>query len=237
MDLSIVMAFKPDKGLRDRHLAWTLERYKRMFPLAEIIVSADNSATGAAWNGFCKSKHINQGVDAAKNQNILITDIDVILNKEAILAGIAAIEQYCCILPYNVLYKLNAGSSNRVLIRKPVETMPPTPLQRQQKNIIVKNKPQGIHLIRKEDFMKMGGYDERFIGWGSEDSCFQLACRTILEKDIGYMEYDAYHLKHPIMKNRQQERDERVGHLVEKYHEALNDKEKMRAIIEERAKE
>jgi predicted glycosyltransferase involved in capsule biosynthesis len=234
MNLSIVTTYKSDGGLRDKHLAWTVSRYKKMFKNVEIIISEDKTSRKGSWQDFCKSKYINLGVMKAKNDNILITDIDVVLDKQAIVRGIKQLDKYCCILPYNVLYKLNYGTSERVLNESPKIELPKVNLDKQMKVIITQNKPQGIHLIRKSDFIKVGGYDERFIGWGSEDAVFQIACRTILEKEIGYMPYNSYHFKHPIMENRQEERDKRIGELLEKYKNALNNKDEMQKIIAER---
>lgn len=234
MNLSIVITYKSDGGLRDKHLVWTVARYKKMFKNVEIIISEDKTSKGDNWQGFCKSKYINLGVKKAKNEFILITDIDILLEKEAILKGIKQLGGCCCVLPYNVLYKLNFGTSNRILIENPEVILPKVNLNKQMKVVITQNKPQGIHLIKKSDFIRVGGYDERFIGWGSEDAVFQIAYRTILEKEIGYMPYNSYHFKHPIMENRQEERDKRVGDILEQYKNALNNKDEMQKIIAER---
>lgn len=233
IDLSIVVAFKNDGEFRNEHLNWTVSRYKLMFPDAEIIISEDTTSKDGTWNDFCKSKYINLGVARAKNNNILITDVDIVLDKNAILEGIKKLGN-CCILPYNQLVKLNYGTSNRVLSENPTENLPNVNILKQQPIKVSKNKAQGIHLIRKSDFIRVGGYDERFIGWGSEDSAFQMACRTFLEKDIYQLNYNAYHFKHPIVKNRLKDRDERIGELLQQYKNALNNKDEMQKIIAER---
>jgi hypothetical protein len=48
------------------------------------------------------------------------------------------------------------------------------------------------------------------------------------------MPYNSYHFKHPIMENRQEERDKRVGDILEQYKNALNNKDEMQKIIAER---
>ena len=43
-----------------------------------------------------------------------------------------------------------------------------------------RNHHGGLFAIRREDYWKAGGFDERFGSWGSEDTAFWLACETIL---------------------------------------------------------
>jgi glycosyltransferase involved in cell wall biosynthesis len=92
-DLSIVIAFKNDGEFRNRHLNWTVSRYKLMFPDAEIIISEDTTSKDGTWNDFCKSKYINLGVAKAKNNNILITDADIVLEKNAVLDAMKQLDK------------------------------------------------------------------------------------------------------------------------------------------------
>lgn len=58
----------------------------------------------------------------------------------------------------------------------------------------------GVNVVPRSLFEKVGGYDERFRGWGSEDTAFDLACRAL----GGYRELpgEVYHLWHPISADR-----------------------------------
>ena len=52
----------------------------------------------------------------------------------------------------------------------------------------------------KKDFLAIGGYDERFFGWGSEDrDCFNRLKR--FKKEVSVLELDCYHLEHSIKNN------------------------------------
>ena len=52
----------------------------------------------------------------------------------------------------------------------------------------------GTVAIRKDAFWRIGGYDERFVGWGGEDNEFYDRCRTISGWHSGYLPF--VHLWH-----------------------------------------
>ena len=236
MDLSIIVAYRGDDGLRTRQMKWTVRRYREMFPEAEVILSEDKSDQG--WTSFCKSKYINLGVKRSTRSVLLITDIDVVLPRGSILKAVKALDKNCLVVPYNLLYKLSSSSSERILGNLPTKRMPNVPLSLQTAVSLTKRwHPQGISVITRENFDLAGGYDERFVGWGSEDSAFQSAVNTMCEGGFLQLEGIAYHLKHPIVKDRHLLRDQRVGDLVEAYTAARHNKEAMKKIIDGRSQQ
>lgn len=234
MSLGIVIAYKSDKGLRARHAMWTVARYKKMFPHAEIILSEDTESTESDWQGFCKSKWINRGVAKTKASMLLITDIDIVLPLSSIMKCMELAKEKAYVLPYNVLYKMTFGTSGKVLSKPPTVDMPNIQLGNQHKVVLKDRHPQGISVLKRENFERVGGYDERFIGWGSEDAVFQRAVLTMC--DGGMIQFDGYalHFKHGIVKNRQKERDQRIGYAVQEYREAFMNREKMSEILRKR---
>lgn len=235
MNLSIVIAYRPDGGIRDKQCAWTAARYRAMFPTAQIIISKDTSGN-TGWDTFCKSKFINKGVAKARHDNILITDIDVVFVKNAILKGIQNLQDHCAVLPFSVIYYLNKSTAEKILERKPIWQMPKVRLEKQKKRIRIGLKPNGMHLLTKEAWRKSGGYDERYVGWGSEDSAFLASLITMNEKEILRLDAPAYHLWHPLDKTRHRKRDERVTHLTQKYLAAKFDPVTMAKILKEKGR-
>ena len=233
MNLSIIMAYKLDTDIRKRHLRWTAKRYRAMFPKAELLIMKSISE-GIGWTDFRKGVYINKGIERATRDNLLITDIDIVLPKSSILKGIKMLDKYSIVTPYNVIYKLNYKSSNKILFKKPLIQFPTPPLRQQKKQILSPMHPQGIHLITRANALKIKGYDERFIGWGSEDSAFQMAAITLCG---AFTKIDgiALHFKHGIVKDRHKKRDAGInGQLLEKYSEAFEDIDKMKVILAER---
>jgi len=232
MNLSIIITYRPAAPIRKKHLDWTVKRYKKMFPTAELIISEDT--TGKGWTDFQKGIYINKGVCFASKENLLITDIDVVLPKESILKGLELLEKYSLVTPYSILYKLNAGSSKRILSKKPWIALPKVSLKQQKKQVISKDHPQGIHMIKRKDFIKIKGYDERFVGWGSEDSAFQNAAGTLCGS-IHRVQGIALHFKHGIVKNRQKKRDIGInGYWLPIYKKAYGNVAAMKEILKSR---
>ena len=234
MNLSIIMAYKPDGGIRDRHCKWTAARYREMFPAAEIIISTDKSSKAEdGWDSFCKAKYINAGVERAKNNNILITDIDVVFIKNTILKGLDHIKDHCGILPFSVIYYLNRKQTEEILNSKPKWQMPRVKLAQAKKRIRIGLKPNGMHLLTKAAWRKSGGYDERYTGWGSEDSAFLWSLVTMNTKEILRIDGNCYHLWHPLDNTRHRKRNERVTELTQKYIAAKFNPYEMAKILRE----
>lgn len=231
--ISIVIAYKADNGLRTRQMKWTVNRYRKMFPSAEIILSEDKGSKKAGWDGFCKSKYINLGVKKATNETLLITDIDVVLPITSIIRSIKELDAYCCVIPYSEIYRLSFTESDRIMSMRTSSNMPVIK-GKHKKVIIDNNRAQGICVIRKSTFEKVGGYDERFSGWGSEDSAFLKAAKTITGSTVLIHKGFAYHLKHPIVKDRHKLRDQNSGKYLDEYIKAEGNKELMEAIIRKR---
>lgn len=56
----------------------------------------------------------------------------------------------------------------------------------------------GMVIFKRSAFEEVGGWDERFYGWGGEDTAMTYKINKILEKDrCVKMEFNAFHLFHP----------------------------------------
>lgn len=235
LNLSIIIAYKKTSPSREKQKTYTIERYKKMFPTAQIILSESKAVTNNEWEGFSKSLYINLGVKKAVNEYLLLADIDVVLDKNNILQAIKNLDKYCCIIPYDTLYKLNDKESMLIYENTANEKMP-KPNTSTANKVSVANRYQGVMLVKKEEFIIAGGYDERFKCWGSEDGAFIKAIETMTEKPSLRQKGTAYHLNHKINPNRQKLRDINSGIFVHEYDDAFGDKNKMLELIEKRGK-
>lgn len=61
---------------------------------------------------------------------------------------------------------------------------------------VILEQPLGIVAVSRSLLNEVGGFDERFVGWGGEDRAFQFACDTLAGpgERIDAM---SYHLWHP----------------------------------------
>jgi mannosyltransferase OCH1-like enzyme len=197
-NISFIIPYKPDNGPRDKIFNFVYNKYKKDFPNSEFILGEDTSGE----EHFCKSHAVNDGVAKSKGEIIIITDGDLIVDKKVIEKGIAGLRTSPFILPFGYCANLTAKISEEI-----VNGQKFTEPQMRQNNYVVRNIRVGesqwgdklaglIQIITKDLFYQIGGMDERFKGWGYEDTVF---CWRIM-KEIG--DYDIlpndwiYHLHH-----------------------------------------
>lgn len=59
----------------------------------------------------------------------------------------------------------------------------------------------GVIFVHKKSFEKVGGWDERFIGWGGEDNHFEEKLKNLNVPMFSFEKYPAYHLYHEVSDN------------------------------------
>lgn len=59
----------------------------------------------------------------------------------------------------------------------------------------------GVHVVPRRLWDQVGGYDERFVGWGHEDTAFEAACEA-LAGPIASAGGTVHHLWHPVSPDR-----------------------------------
>lgn len=91
----------------------------------------------------------------------------------------------------------------------------------------------GVFAIPRALYDEVGGFDERFRGYGSEDKGF-LVCASTLGGDKQRMPGYAYHLDHPENPLRATEEVRQGNLLAERYEAADGDEAAIRAILAER---
>ena len=235
-DFSIIMAFRSDGGIRDKHLNWTVEHFRKMFPDAEIIIEEDNSDKG--WDTFNKSKLLNQGVARSHGRVLFITDIDMIFIKNKILAAVEQIDRYSVVFPLDEILFMDELQTEAILKAKNTASFPRINLFKMPQEKLVRKKrkdrdPGGSYIITRENYDKIGGHDERFVGWGSEDSAFIKAATTMIDKPSLRIGSIAYHLYHPTDNDRFSKRDDSIkAKIMQEYFEALDNREQMHEIIQ-----
>ena len=232
--LSIIMAYRADGGIRDRHKRWIEKHFALMFPDAEIIIVKDSSKD-VGWDTFNKSKLLNQGVAQSSGRVLFITDIDMVFIKNKILRAIELADQYSIVFPHDKIYFINESITNQILNTRPAARFPRIDLTLMRCKTRNERQAGGSYVITRENYYKAGGHDERFVGWGSEDSAFIKAASTMIDLPFLRMHGPALHLHHPLSKDRFMKRDTSTkGVLIEKYFDALDNKEKMSQLIQER---
>lgn len=169
----------------------------------EIVVSL-----GDPGKPFCKGKLVNQGVEKAQGDTLVIIDADTIISTRLLKQGI---ENSWC-RPFNRLLRFNEDGTHEVI-----------------ENF---DRAGGVWIIDREIFNLVGGVDDRFTWWGGEDDSFCRAVDTLYRPAV-VLEGIAAHLWHPPPEGRLtfMRRDNRK--LWERYCNATGDRKAMRALVDE----
>lgn len=224
LELSLLIPFKASGPEWERIFGWTIKRYKKILPEAEIVIGEDD--TKGEW---CKSRAVNNAAKKAVGDIFLIADIDRVLTREDILKGIEALNEYPLVVPYSEYGRINKEKTEQILSRK-TGRINPSKEDMEVVRDVRRHLGGGFQIVRREVFFAAGGYDERFIGWGGEDTAFPLAVESLFGKGIA-LEGMTYHLWHPQQDSREKYKDSPNKKLYEMYKGAAKDKKAMKKLI------
>ena len=171
MNLSVLIPYREDGGRRDQIFDWILDRYAALLPDAEICIGMDRKN-----HEFSRSAARNDAYEQANYWYLLVADADTIPEPEAIAHGINMLRDGSpWVIPYSIYYNLGEAKSNEILQSEPESAIV---FEADDCEHII-NSTAGMLLMERSAWEEVGGYDERFIGWGYEDNAFQLALDTL----------------------------------------------------------
>lgn len=223
MSAAFLVPRRADHGARDRLWAYTRPLWQERFPSTPIIEGHDDAA-----GLFNRSRAMNRARALAGHDvgTLVILDADVLVDPGQVAEAIELAEAseqltigytYWCGLTElgteQVMAGEQSGWSGWVQDR----------YSHSVSSLVAV--PAGL-------WDEVGGFDERFQGWGLEDSAFELACRT-LGGGSNRVEGDLWHLWHP--------RDSKAHHAerlanrpwFRRYQQALHRPERMRSVCAE----
>jgi hypothetical protein len=189
--ISIVIPFRVPKSGKDqrvKNFVWLLRYWKHQLPGAEIIVGRDMQHDLP----FSKSAAVNDAAARAKGDILVIVDADGYISIDAVLHCAKEIReaqgrgQRLWFVPYRKFYRLNETASRHLLSSDPANplkfSVPPCADDLQPD---AHDPARGhwygamIQIVPREAFEIVGGWDERFRGWGGEDYSAMRACDTL----------------------------------------------------------
>jgi predicted glycosyltransferase involved in capsule biosynthesis len=212
MAASIVTTFRGNGGARERNLAAVLD-WLRPIPEAEIIVVEQDcqpsmeAALAARGISYCfafnpgpfnKSWGLNVGFRHCRAEVVVFADADLILNRNALESSIALCRsEFDAVKPYDRLIDLTLEETQQVLTGQH--------LVREYRSGEKPNREGigeficfcgGLFVVRREVFEELGGFDERFTGWGGEDDAMTIKLQTLLSSTHVIAGQTAWHLWH-----------------------------------------
>ncbi|WP_246031834.1 galactosyltransferase-related protein, partial [Salibacterium salarium] len=186
---SFIIPFETDHGPREKAFHWIKKYYKTVIKDAEICVGTCHTKP------FSKSKAVNNAAKKASGNILIIVDADIICSPALISKAIKLLHDNVWIIPYTQVKNITTTSTKKLLQTSPFWPLP-TAVETQT---VYKEKilpAGGINIIPKTCFKKVGGFDERFYGWGGEDDAFACSVDTLCGSHKR-LQASIYHLWHP----------------------------------------
>jgi len=191
-ELSIILHYRKDSDDREANLRSVLTFFKETFELKEIIIVNDDKqldtslsdiTTEHAITGlflqndslFRKSLSFNGAAKIATGRVLAFWDVDVIIDPVFIEESYNKIlsNEADHVYPFNGTFIDVQKMTIPILKNKEFSKLYEMWLSKHDSLDFASNQsPGGCNLISKDAFWKINGYDDRFIGWGFEDTDF-----------------------------------------------------------------
>lgn len=217
MEVVVIVPRRPDPW-RDR-----LWRYVR----AHLSRSVEwEVAEGFSEEGpFNKSAAINSAARRPWRVAVIL-DAETVVDGPRLRAAVNAARQGLLVVPHDHFRSLTRRGTNEVLQGKALpEEAPVRWVRRETKGSCL--------CIGRELWEEVGGFDERFRGWGFEDAAFYAACRQLA--GVHRIGGPVHHLWHPRSPEKDPRKPDYIRNreLGERYKQAQGQAE-MKAILGER---
>lgn len=210
--VSVLIPFRSDNGCRDEIWSWIKKRYEILMPQAEICVGYSNIEP------FCKSEAINNAAKLATRDIFIIADADTAFDIEHIERAIAELPHHIWIIPFNSINYLTVEQTKNLQKKDPGIVMSSIDITGCVSHRC--SYTGGINIVPRKYFEQIGGFDERFKGWGVEDDAFQTAMDTLCGSHIR-LKTEIWHLNHPSASRIYYEKNYKLFHQFYKSRDSI----------------
>ena len=169
--VSVLVAFRDVDGSRTRLWDFVRERFERELPELELVVATDDGT-----DPFHKTVALNRAADRATGDVFMITDADTWLDPELIRSGanFVAENPHRWSKPWTFKLKVNAQETEHILkLGEKWNGSVDARFGRPENRNSFSHAPPLI--VSRQQFETVGGFDERFRGWGQEDVAFSMS--------------------------------------------------------------
>lgn len=187
---SVIIGFRDAAPDRVRNLIYTVNYYKKHLPDAKIIIVEQDSRAdlsliydkidkyvyiNTGGNFYSRSLGFNQGFNVSNTDYVILADADCLLD----VNFLNNIDNYYAefnsffVIPYtNPVYYLSKEETESFILNN--EDNLGNNSNRKLESL--KNASGGIGILSSDNYYRVGGFDERFKGWGVEDDAFHNKC-------------------------------------------------------------
>ncbi|MGF1748333.1 galactosyltransferase-related protein [Vibrio cionasavignyae] len=207
--VSFIIPFRNASIERERNCFSTLKWVITHYPNCEIILAEHGSKTefplelgtinqiyvGNELEPFNKSKIMNQAAILACHDVLIFLDSDIIIDPEDLNRCIISCQQeFEAVNPFNVVIDLPEDLSEMIHNSPDMKLNYPIAEKDKSECRDFLNFSGGMVLIRKSNFVQIGGWPEEFWGWGGEDDVFAYKIERFLK--FKTFKNPVYHLYH-----------------------------------------
>ena len=187
---ALLVPFRPDGGQREAIWMWMRQRWERHFPDVPILLH-----DGGRSKLFNRARAVNRAAALAPEDTevFIIADTDVWVAPKAVRLAVETVVDYK--MPWTQTLKINQRKTSELL------TIDPNKVELTQSSIrnFVEWRGQGyfggLIVVSKAAFEAVGGMDERFKGWGFEDTAFVYA----MDEVVGRKRFNGDRLPYVMM--------------------------------------
>lgn len=246
--ISLLVPFRDcGDGHRTATLAWLKAYYRHALPSAQFIVAPDDGH-----NPFCKMMAFNNAARRARGDVFVLLDADCLIDTKVVLHCASRLREarrrgrHLWFVPFRRFYRLSEAYTHRILESNPRHPLFP-PLFPDSSML-----DEGcdtkfnyghhygalIQIMPREAWELLGGFDERFRSWGSDDVCIMQALDTLWGRHRTTPN-PVFHLFHPFLGDRAYTRTWEGGisgqndSLAGRYRAHLGNPEMMRKLVDE----
>lgn len=221
MRVACAVPWRPGQPDRERHHAIVKAH------LRSILPDAHHVDVDTGHEAFCLAGCRNQGVRAAEEAAcdvVVLCDADTLPEKEPLLEAVEGAADGRLHLPYRLFKGFSPKGTAAFLSG--------TPAHQCEVELQTEWSTGGIMVIQPDAWWRMGGSDERFRGWGFEDTAARVAADALLGPTVRH-DGTIYHLWHPTARNPASPLFKANEALMRRYAEAEGNPDAVRAIVAE----
>ena len=174
--ISFCIPYRYTDDYRKSNFDFVVDRLRFSWPDGEVIIG---DSSGEVFN---RSEARNNAANSASYDVLCFVDADAIVSTYGVDKTFERLGEVEWAFPFDCYYELSPETSD---VYRTEGRLSPSPTF---ENVFPSDKtPEpsvgGAVMVTKGAFSRVGGYDERFQGWGEEDRAFALALSTLVSPE------------------------------------------------------